>query len=60
MRFYKRGLELARKTWMNFAENRKNVWYQPDVVFAKDGAWVTRVVRKELTLWTLPFAWPGR
>ncbi len=55
--FIKEGLELARKTWMNFAENRKNVWYQPDVVFAKDGAMGDgELYVRNLSLWTLPFA----
>lgn len=55
--FVKEGLDLAKKTWINFVDNAKNVWYQPDVVFAKDGAMGDgELYVRNLALWTIPFA----
>ncbi len=55
--FIKEGLELAKHTWLNFVENIKNVWYQPDVVFAKDGRMGDgELYVRNLSLWTIPFA----
>ena len=55
--FIEEGLEFARKTWINFVEGAKNVWYQPDVVFAKDGAMGDgELYVRNLSLWTIPFA----
>jgi uncharacterized protein (DUF608 family) len=51
------GLKLAQRTWSNFVDNIKNTWYQPDVVFAKDGAMGDgELYVRNLALWTLPFA----
>ena len=55
--FVKEGLECAKNTWDNFVHNAKNVWYQPDVVFAKDGAMGDgELYVRNLSLWTIPFA----
>lgn len=51
------GLELAKRTWINFAQNLKNVWYQPDVIFAKDGTMGDgELYVRNLSVWTIPFA----
>jgi len=55
--FVKEGLDLAKKTWDNFVHNKKNVWYQPDVVFAKDGALGDgELYIRNMSLWSVPFA----
>lgn len=36
--FVSEGLELARKTWMNFVENQRSPWHQPDEVRSDDGS----------------------
>jgi len=55
--YKKQGLELAYKTWSNFANLKKNVWYQPDVIFAKDGAMGDgELYIRNLSLWTIVFA----
>ncbi|MBL7157401.1 MAG: hypothetical protein ISS92_04475 [Candidatus Omnitrophica bacterium] len=55
--FVKEGLDLAKKTWDNFVHNKKNVWYQPDVVFAKDGSLGDgELYVRNMSLWSVPFA----
>jgi len=55
--YVKEGMECAKKTWDNFIINAKNAWYQPDVVFANDGAMGDgELYVRNLALWTLPFA----
>lgn len=55
--FVREGLALAEKTWKNFTENVFNVWYQPDVVYAKDGkAADGELYVRNLALWTIAFA----
>ncbi|MDD5439194.1 MAG: GH116 family glycosyl hydrolase [Candidatus Omnitrophica bacterium] len=55
--FINDGLRLARMTWSNFVENARNIWYQPDVVLAKDGAMGDgELYVRNLSLWTVPFA----
>jgi len=55
--FIKEGLHIAKNTWENFVYHRKNVWSQPDVVFAKDGALGDgELYVRNMSLWTIPFA----
>ena len=48
---------IARRTWENFVYKRRNVWSQPDVVFAGDGSLGDgELYVRNMGLWTVPFA----
>ena len=55
--FQDKALDIARRTWENFVYKRHNVWSQPDVVFAKDGALGDgELYVRNMCLWAIPFA----
>ena len=55
--FKEEGMDIAKRTWENFVYNRKNVWAQPDVVFAHDGSLGDgELYVRNMSLWTVPFA----
>ena len=55
--FIEEALRIAERTWNNFVYNRQNVWAQPDVVFAEDGALGDgELYVRNMSLWAIPFA----
>ncbi|MBL7157584.1 MAG: hypothetical protein ISS92_05450 [Candidatus Omnitrophica bacterium] len=55
--FVDEALDVARRTWENFVYKRQNVWAQPDVVFAKDGALGDgELYVRNMSFWGIPFA----
>ena len=55
--FRDEAMDIARRTWENFARKRYNVWAQPDVVFAGDGSLGDgELYVRNMSLWTIPFA----
>jgi len=55
--FQDEGLDIARRTWENFVYATKNVWSQPDVVFAGDGSLGDgELYVRNMSLWTIVFA----
>ena len=58
--FTDQALDIARRTWENFVTNRRNVWSQPDVVFAHDGSLGDgELYVRNMSLWSIPFALAG-
>jgi len=55
--YIKEGLDVARRTWENFVYRKRNVWSQPDVVFARDGSLGDgELYVRNMSVWTIPFA----
>ncbi|MBN1354364.1 MAG: hypothetical protein JW994_06825 [Candidatus Omnitrophica bacterium] len=55
--FAKEALAISRKTWDNLVHRKRNVWSQPDVVFAHDGSLGDgELYVRNMSLWTIPFA----
>src|SRR4030042_1569703 len=55
--FIDEALDIARRTWENFVYNRRNVWSQPDVIFAHDGSLGDgELYVRNMSLWGIPFA----
>ena len=55
--FIEEGMEIAERTWRNFVYKRRNVWSQPDVIFAKDGSLGDgELYVRNMSLWAIPFA----
>ena len=55
--FVREGLDVAKRTWSNFVQNTRNVWYQPDVIFAHDGSLGDgELYVRNMSLWAIPFA----
>ncbi|MCQ9207194.1 MAG: GH116 family glycosyl hydrolase [Omnitrophica bacterium] len=55
--FIEEGLDIARRTWENFVYKRRNVWSQPDVVFARDGSLGDgELYVRNMAIWSIPFA----
>jgi non-lysosomal glucosylceramidase len=55
--FTEEALAIAKRTWENFVYARRNVWSQPDVVFAHDGSLGDgELYVRNLSLWAIPFA----
>ena len=55
--FTDQALDIARRTWGNFVTKRRNVWSQPDVVFAHDGTLGDgELYVRNMSLWSIPFA----
>ena len=55
--FVREGLDVAKRTWLNFVQNTRNVWYQPDVVFAHDGSLGDgELYVRNMSFWAIPFA----
>ncbi len=58
--FIDEALEIAERTWENFVRNTRNVWAQPDVVFAHDGSLGDgELYVRNMSLWSIPFALAG-
>ena len=55
--FTEEALGIARRTWENLVNKQRNVWSQPDVIFASDGSLGDgELYVRNMSFWAIPFA----